>query len=322
MIGTLTWLDRLSETLGAHLVPHPVEQERERTRTRTFVYLGVATVWTIQYLQGGLLEVGVLILFIAGFAYGSAALLLGLANRRRQRINVRFLLITLIADPVFLVAVLAVDPLTFAHFHPFVLFVVVRGGVRLGIEGLYVSWWATVAASPCLFSNDFWILNIELALSFLLMLALVPVLFTSLIRRVHNARRIEEERARLVAVHDVVLARSAFLAKVSHELRSPLQSIVSALDVFEMRHGPRSADDEQLISTIRRSSLLLNTHLRDLLTLAKGEAGRLEMRPEPFEVCALVDALADAAREMARAKGLEVVVELPVEPVFVVADGS
>ena len=42
------------------------------------------------------------------------------------------------------------------------------------------------------------------------------------------------------------IARSAFLAKVSHELRSPLQGIVSALDVIEMRHvaagGRRGAD--------------------------------------------------------------------------------
>jgi len=53
-----------------------------------------------------------------------------------------------------------------------------------------------------------------------------------------------------------------------------------------MRRGPTADADDELIGRIRRSSLLLNTHLRHMLTLAKGEAGRLEMRPEPFDACA------------------------------------
>jgi signal transduction histidine kinase len=111
------------------------------------------------------------------------------------------------------------------------------------------------------------------------MLASVPVFFSSLIRRIHKVRAIEEERARVAAMQELTTARSAFLAKVSHELRSPLQSIVSALDVIEMRHVRAFEDDGELIARMRRSSLLLNTQLRDLLTLAKGEAAHLELPP-------------------------------------------
>ena len=85
---------------------------------------------------------------------------------------------------------------------------------------------------------------------------------------------------------------------------------------------PMRAPATELIARMRRSSLLLNTQLRDLLTLAKGETGRLEMRPEPFEVLSLVDAMADGARTLAKAKGLELVLDLPSDPVFVVADGA
>ena len=56
---------------------------------------------------------------------------------------------------------------------------------------------------------------------------------------------------------------------------------------------------------MRRSSMLLNTQLRDLLTLAKGEAGRLQIHAEPFEACALVEAMAEDALELAsRREGL------------------
>ena len=47
----------------------------------------------------------------------------------------------------------------------------------------------------------------------------------------------EAHRPSIGAMNEFIATRSNFLSKVSHELRSPLQSIVSALDVFEMRHG-------------------------------------------------------------------------------------
>jgi signal transduction histidine kinase len=187
---------------------------------------------------------------------------------------------------------------------------------------MYVSWGIALAASPLLLSSSFWRTNVPLTVSFLFLLVSVPAFFGSLVRRVHEVRRIEAERARLAALHEVASARSAFLAKVSHELRSPLQGIVSALDLIEMRHGHLRADDADLVSRMRRSSLLLNTQLRDLLTLANGEAGRLEMHPEPFEATALVEALVDSARELASAKGLDLVAVVPEKPVFVIADGA
>ena len=315
-------LARLSNSLGTHLVPDPAGQERERARTRNVVYLGIALVWLTQYTLGRQLDVGVRILFAVGFVYGTASLILARLHEGRGTIDPKFLLATLILDPVLLVAVLIFDPHTFAFLNPFVLFVVVRSGIRYGVRSLYVSWWATVWTMPWLFLNPFWSSNIELTFSFFALLAFVPLFFTSLIQRIHHARKVEEERARLQAMNEIVIARSAFLAKVSHELRSPLQSIVSALDVFEMRHGHQTVDDAELIGKMRRSSLLLNTHLRDLLTLARGEAGRLEIRPETFEVCALLEGLAESARELAHDKGLEVRVHLPISPVFVVADAS
>ncbi len=188
---------------------------------------------------------------------------------------------------------------------------------------MWLAWAVTFfTASLLLPFNAYWRDETQLTLSFLLLLALIPVFFLSLIRRIHNVRALEEERARVGAMQEVVSARSAFLGKVSHELRSPLQSIVSALDVFEMRHGHGVKDDDELIGRMRRSSMLLNTQLRDLLTLARGQAGRLELHPEPFEAAALVEGVALASKDAAKEKGLALTVGLPAEAVFVVADGA
>lgn len=229
----------------------------------------------------------------------------------------------LVGDPVILMFALVADAEKFAFLNPFVLIVIIRCGIRYGTRTMWLVWAVTcIAAAALLPTSDYWRSETELTLAFGLMLVLIPVFFTSLIRRIHQVRLIEEERARLGAMHEVISARSAFLAKVSHELRSPLQSIVSALDVFEMRHGHGIAEDAELIGRMRRSSMLLNTQLRDLLTLAKGQAGHLQVHPEPFEACALVEGVALAARQAAREKGLELLVELPPEVVFVVADGA
>ncbi|MGZ8771130.1 MAG: sensor histidine kinase, partial [Aeromicrobium sp.] len=232
------------------------------------------------------------------------------------------LYVFLLLDPLMLVLVLYLQPRVFAFLNPFLFVVVVRTGIRYGIRTMYLSWTMTLLCSISLPTSEFWREKSELTLTFFLMLVLVPTFFSSLIRRIHAARTIEEERARLLARDESVVARSAFLAKVSHELRSPLQGIVSALDVLAMRRGPGADADDELIGRIRRSSLLLNTHLRDMLTLAKGEAGRLEMRPEPFDACALVESVAASAADLADDKKLELIVDVPLAATFVVADGA
>jgi signal transduction histidine kinase len=193
---------------------------------------------------------------------------------------------------------MVVDPERLAFLNPFLLIVVIRCGIRYGTRTMWLAWAVTATAALLLLpTSDYWRKETELTLAFGLLLTLIPVFFISLIRRVHQVRAIEEERARLGALNQITVSRSEFLSKVSHELRSPLQSIVSALDVFEMRHGHGAAGDDELIGRMRRSSMLLNTQLRDLQTLAKGEAGHLAMHPEPFEAAALVEGVAMAARD-------------------------
>ena len=142
------------------------------------------------------------------------------------------------------------------------------------------------------------------------------------LQRVEEERLLQQEKARVDSMHEILQVRGTFLAKISHELRSPLQSIISALDVFEMRHSDEISEDQELIARMRRSSMLFNAQLRDLLTLARGQAGRLRLRTEPFDACSLVEGVADGVREAAGAKRLKLTAIVPEVPQFVVADGS
>jgi len=244
---------RLAALLEAHQSPDLELQESDRALQRMVVTLAIGGVWLAQMLAGRTVHASawfivliVLVVPAGTFAYRRYAL-----GRNRQ--SALFVYLFLVLDPILLVGLLVQDPETFAYLNPFLLVTIVRSGIRYGIRTFYLAWLATLAASALLATSAFWRREVDLTFSFLLMLLCVPVFFSSLIRRIHNVRAIEQQRAQFAALNDIVVARSAFLAKVSHELRSPLQGIVSALDVLAMRRGPQVDADNELISRIRRS---------------------------------------------------------------------
>lgn len=131
-------------------------------------------------------------------------------------------------------------------------------------------------------------------------------------------RALEAERLAKEQLNQAMKTKTQFLSMVSHELRSPLQAIVSSVDVLNLQIPP--SERLSAIQRIRRSALMLGVQLRDLLTIARGEAGRLEINPESFEAGALVADVADVAAHAAREKGLHFHTQVPDEPVFARAD--
>ena len=96
---------------------------------------------------------------------------------------------------------------------------------------------------------------------------------------------------------------------------------MSALDLIEERHA-HDPDEAGLIARVRRGATALNTQLRDLLTLARGEVGKIEINPMPFEAGELVMSVAREVQNEAWAKGLALVVKTPEDAIFIVADAG
>jgi signal transduction histidine kinase/CheY-like chemotaxis protein len=138
--------------------------------------------------------------------------------------------------------------------------------------------------------------------------------------------RLAEERERILLAERTAVAeakqaieeKNRFLSIVTHELRSCLQPMVSSLEGLESR--VKDAKLAEYVQRIKHSANRLTSQLRDLLTLSRGQAGRLEILPHPFDASSLVAETADRAGEDAHRKGLQINVELPKQPVLVVAD--
>ena len=93
--------------------------------------------------------------------------------------------------------------------------------------------------------------------------------------------------------------KSRFLSNMSHEFRTPLNSIISLSQLLMDRvDGDLSAEQEKQVMYIRRSADTLLELVTDLLDLAKIEAGKVTVRPNQFGVSELFGALRGMLRPL------------------------
>ena len=112
-------------------------------------------------------------------------------------------------------------------------------------------------------------------------------------------RRLTEQLAASVAaLTHASQAKSDFLASMSHELRTPLNAIIGFSDLMRAeRPGRRPAPvPAEWVEHIHNSGRHLLGLINDILDLAKVEAGRLELRPEPLALDAAVSELITGLR--------------------------
>ncbi len=323
--STPAWLWRIYDYIGAHTNGFRAENERDRARLRVAMpIVGVSWIFLFHQIAGIPITTTESIWMISSLTYAAAAMAFWAYLRPHPTGGVHAQYAFLALDPVFIGWALYAAPQLLAWFLVLMLVTIVRVGFRYGLNAMKVelgfAWFG--AALPLLFSS-FWHSELQMSASLLLMLGWAWWLCAPLIRTVEKARLLEIERqierTRFESLQDSLKAKSEFLSRVSHELRSPLQGVVSALDVIEERFAKDAAEAE-LLSRIRRGATALNTQLRDLLTLARGDVGKMEVNPVPFEVGELAVTIAAEFRTEAQAKGLALVVDTPVDPVFVVAD--
>jgi signal transduction histidine kinase/CheY-like chemotaxis protein len=92
-----------------------------------------------------------------------------------------------------------------------------------------------------------------------------------------------DEKAEAVRHADQI--KSRFLSHMSHEFRTPVNSILGLTQLLLRRaDGDLSAEQEKQVNYIRRAAEELAEMVNDLLDLAKVEAGKIEIHPYRVEV--------------------------------------
>ena len=112
--------------------------------------------------------------------------------------------------------------------------------------------------------------------------------------------------------------KSKFLSNMSHEFRTPLNSIL-ALSRLLLDHvdGPLSEEQTRQVAFVRKAAEDLSDLVNDLLDLAKVEAGKIVIRPVEFDVPHLFGALRGMLRPLLLTSSLSLVFEdAPEVPVI------
>lgn len=121
-----------------------------------------------------------------------------------------------------------------------------------------------------------------------------------------EGRRLAEEANRL---------KSRFLSMVSHELRTPLSLIVGLSQTLLREKNAKDLSEayRQDIQRIQASAQQLDGLIRDVLDLARSEAGQLRLTCEPLDLREVLETVAMAGEQMAREKGLVWRSEIPAD---------
>ena len=85
-------------------------------------------------------------------------------------------------------------------------------------------------------------------------------------------------------------AKSEFLATMSHELRTPLNAIGGYVELLRLGiKGPITPDQDEYLARIERSEKYLLSLIQDVLSFAKIEAGRVDLRPQDVGAQMLIE---------------------------------
>jgi signal transduction histidine kinase/CheY-like chemotaxis protein len=114
-------------------------------------------------------------------------------------------------------------------------------------------------------------------------------------------------------------AKSAFLATMSHEIRSPLSGLLGVLEL--LRGTPLDAEQARMATMIDNSGRMLLAVLNDVLDFSKIEAGALSILPAPTDLRRLLENLVAPRGVEARQRGIAVTLAVaPGVPPWLNAD--
>jgi signal transduction histidine kinase/CheY-like chemotaxis protein len=114
----------------------------------------------------------------------------------------------------------------------------------------------------------------------------VVALYAELDERAEHLRRADELKSR-------------FLSNMSHEFRTPLNSIIALSQLLLDRlDGDLTVEQERQVGFVQKAARDLSDVINDLLDIAKVEAGKLEVRPTEFLATSLFSALRGMLRPL------------------------
>lgn len=190
---------------------------------------------------------------------------------------------------------------------------------RTGRENVYLSYaaipysdWEIILFAPgslCMKHADS--SRTETLKAFALILAVFILFLAGIMRNEHKRQQVMAQRE--VELKDALekakranAAKSEFLSRMSHDIRTPLNGIIGCLDIAELDQ----ASPEQLAENRKKAHTAANhllSLINDVLNMSKLEDGKIELAHEMFDIRNLADDILTLTEARAAEAGITVI---------------
>jgi len=131
-----------------------------------------------------------------------------------------------------------------------------------------------------------------------------------------RTREIEEANEKLrqanIRLTDLDRMKSRFLATVSHEIKTPLTSIIGYTNLLTGQNNQRLAKKQiDSLNRIKRNSSILQDLIEQLLDLAKIESGKIEVHMETVHLKEVIEEVIYITEHIINQKGITVTTIVP-----------
>ena len=104
---------------------------------------------------------------------------------------------------------------------------------------------------------------------------------------VQDITKLEQMAKRQAEAESVSQAKSAFLARVSHEVRTPMNAVLGITEI-QLQNEKLSQDTQEAFGKIYVAGYTLLGIINDILDLSKMEAGKVDLLPAKYEIASLI----------------------------------
>lgn len=131
--------------------------------------------------------------------------------------------------------------------------------------------------------------------------------------------QMKQLQAALAAAKSANAAKTEFLSRVSHDIRTPM-NVINAMTDFafqDMKDVPKLEEDLQKIKVANGFLLSL---INDLLDLSRIDSGQMELHPEPYSYEEFIHNIRDIFEPVCQNKGLQLILQAAVIPRWLMVD--
>ncbi len=127
----------------------------------------------------------------------------------------------------------------------------------------------------------------------------------------------------ITSYKELDVAKTNFIATVSHELKTPLASSDFSLKLLlDERTGPLSPSQKELIENLKLGNNRMLKILSELLNMSQVESGRIQLNIQKIDPGEIIENAVQSVAVRAKEKGIKIVTEIAGNIPFIQADAD